>query len=395
MNSGVRADISRARLRDSAVDSARWPSWVVTTILVLLLVCFAENARGNPKLNERLFIDAGQGELSAVQRDIAKGADVNFHAVFGQTPLYLAAMRGHLKVVEWLADHGAKVNSPDDVGETPLEITAAYGTLDMVQFLISRGARVNIPDKWGHTPLFLAAQNNTKEVARVLLDNGAILDHEVLSASKDQEMVDFLNSYDPKVAKEVEAVKALDTLTAQREAADPVFKAEMAAGDTAVQSSEVREALPHYLAAVQRLSEQGILTRAEEALIERIIRVVSQMHPPPAIPQEAIQLAGYAQTALMEAQNDSDLSHLDGAVNELQKALEIAPWWAEGYFRLGAVLQKAHRPAEAAQSLALYLVANPHASNAQNVQMEIYKLQYETKRPQGSSHTSGQDLTTP
>jgi len=43
----------------------------------------------------------------------------------------------------------------------------------------------------------------------------------------------------------------------------------------------------------------------------------------------------------------------------------------------GAVLKKAQRPGEAAQALQLYVLAKPQAENAQNVQMETYKLQYE------------------
>ena len=118
----------------------------------------------------------------------------------------------------------------------------------------------------------------------------------------------------------------------------------------------------------------------EQRLREKIIKVVLQLNPPPAIPREAIQHAAYAEAAVEEAQKDANPSHLNDAVNELQKALRIAPWWAQGYFNLGAVLQKANRPGEAAQALQLYLLADPHATNAQDVQMEIYKLQYEAKQ---------------
>ena len=69
---------------------------------------------------------------------------------------------------------------------------------------------------------------------------------------------------------------------------------------------------------------------------------------------------------------------MDRAVTEWQKAVEIAPWWAQAYLNLGTALQKADRPIEAAQALR----ADPHPANGQNVRMEIYKLEYETKGTQ-------------
>src|SRR6185437_16031230 len=110
-------------------------------------------------------------------------------------------------------------------------------------------------------PLYLAAQYNSTHVARILLDHGAIVDHETLLASKDQSMVEFLRSYDPNVANELKTVNALESLTAQRETADALFQNEVTAGDAAAGSGDVAKALPHYWAAIQRLTEQGILTK--------------------------------------------------------------------------------------------------------------------------------------
>lgn len=156
-----------------------------------------------------------------------------------------------------------------------------------------------------------------------------------------------------------------------------------AVGDALVKQGQFREALDHYMTALQHLTEY-LPPDIEQRLREKVIKVVLLLNPPPAIPQDAIRHAAYAQAAVDEAQKDANPSHLNDAVNELEKALRIAPWWAQAYFNLGAVLQKANRPGEAAQALQLYLLADPHASNAQDVQMEIYKLQYEAKQ-QGNS----------
>src|SRR5690348_7374911 len=191
--------------------------------ILLVVLLFAESALATSTLDERLFTEADQGNLPAIEWEVAKGANVNAHVAFGQTALYVASMRGRLSIVKWLLDHGARVNAKDNDGQTALEITAAFGQPDMVKLLISHGADVNARDEWGHTPLYLAAQYNSTHVARILLDHGAIVDHETLLASKDQSMVEFLRSYDPNVAKELKTVNALESLTAQRETADAVF----------------------------------------------------------------------------------------------------------------------------------------------------------------------------
>jgi len=364
------------------------------TFLSIVLVAFlAQSALAASSLDERLFRDANRGDLPAVEWDIAKGADVNAHVVLGQTALYVASMHGHLSTVRCLLEHGAKVNVKDDDGETPLEMTAAFGQPDVVQLLISHGADINARDEWGHTPLYLAAKYNSMHVAQILLEHGAVLDHETLLASKDQAMVDFLRFYDPRVADELKTANALEKQTAQREAADLVFNAEVSAGDAAVRSGDVADALPHYLAALQRLTEQGILTKTEQSLLEKIIGNVRQMHVPPAIPQKAIDHAEVALVATEAAQPNAGPS-LDGVVREWEKVVEIAPWWSQAYLNLGTALQKADRPIEAAQALNLYLIANPHSANDQNVRMEIYKLEYQANRVQGSLLNSGPELKT-
>lgn len=354
-------------------------------LVILLAAFFAQIAPATSSLDERLFTDTDKGNLPAVEWDVAKGANVNAQVVLGQTALYVASMHGYLSIAKCLLDHGAKVNAKDNDGETPLEITAAFGQPDMVQLLISHGANINARDEWGHTPLYLAAKYNSTQVAQILLEHGAILDHETLLASKDQAMVDLLRSYDPKVASELKALNALEKLTARKETGDIVFNAEATAGDAAVRSGNVADALPHYLAALQTLTEQGILTKAEQGLLEKIIGTVRQMSVPPAIPQEAIE---HAEIALVAESSDD----LDRAVGEWQKAVESAPWWAQAYLNLGTALQKADRPIEAAQALKLYLIAYPHPANAQDVRMEIYKLEYETKRTEENSPDTGRDL---
>lgn len=92
---------------------------------------------------------AEAGDLDAVERALAAGADVEFRLDW--TPLGVAAMNGHLEVVRRLLDAGADVDRaesdpPEDPDEpwrgdfTPL-IRAAYGPHpDVVRCLIEAGA---------------------------------------------------------------------------------------------------------------------------------------------------------------------------------------------------------------------------------------------------------------
>jgi predicted TPR repeat methyltransferase len=80
-----------------------------------------------------------------------------------------------------------------------------------------------------------------------------------------------------------------------------------------------------------------------------------------------------------QSKDSANPLHLKNAIRELQEALRIAPWWADGYFNLAGVLKAAHRPGQAAEALQLYLLVDPGAKNAQDVKMEIYKLEYEAK----------------
>jgi len=63
---------------------------------------------------------ASSGNIEAVKKHLAAGADVN--AKIGEeTPLHFAALFGRKEIVELLITKGADVNAKDDEGETPLD----------------------------------------------------------------------------------------------------------------------------------------------------------------------------------------------------------------------------------------------------------------------------------
>lgn len=55
------------------------------------------------------------------------------------------------------------------------------------------------------------------------------------------------------------------------------------------------------------------------------------------------------------------------------------PWWPEAYFNRGLLLEDRGSYAETVQSLKLYLLAAPNATDATQVQQKIYMLEYKAR----------------
>ena len=159
-----------------------------------------------------------------------------------------------------------------------------------------------------------------------------------------------------------------------------------AAGDAAAAAGSLYNALQDYEAALRALPSFGTPQKVEQPLREKIIRLVLRMNPPPAIPQEAMRHAAYAETALEEAKSEGDLY---SSVREWGQALRAAPWWADAYYNFGLVLEKLGEPGRAAEELQYYLLAKANAPDAQAVQMKIYSLQYQAKHEAANADSSG------
>ena len=140
-------------------------------------------------------------------------------------------------------------------------------------------------------------------------------------------------------------------------------------GRAAEQAGRLREALTHYIAALQSVSEGSA---DDQRLRETIIKLVQKLSPPPAVPEEARRFSVRGQTWINEAKNPSDLEE---AAKEFARAVRVAPWWADGYINHGVALEKAGKFSEAIRSLKLYLLAAPAAPDADKVKGQIYALE--------------------
>ena len=149
---------------------------------------------------------AHDGNLAAVQRLLANGADVNSADAFGRRALHEAAFWGHDAILARLLRAGADVNARDATGRSaydeavrmenassllllhragsgsdladpaslPLMIIAAgQGNTELLEQLLAAGHDVNWQDGSGQTALVAAAQNGQTAALKLLLAAGA------------------------------------------------------------------------------------------------------------------------------------------------------------------------------------------------------------------------------
>ncbi len=136
------------------------------------------------------------------------------------------------------------------------------------------------------------------------------------------------------------------------------------------QSPTQQEALIQYVADLQK-------TPNDTALREKIIRYVQTMTPAPAIPEEAERFMARGAAAVKGAKTEADFQD---AAREFEKASLAAPWLPAAYYNLGITQDKAGKYREAMQSLKLYLLAAPEASDAKAVKTLIYEIEYRQEK---------------
>jgi glutaminase len=84
------------------------------------------------------------------------------------TTMIWAASKGDLTAIQRLMARGASINTPDYDGRTPLHLAAAEGQSHVVELFIKHGASLNPIDRWGGTPLKDAQKNNHKAIVTLL-----------------------------------------------------------------------------------------------------------------------------------------------------------------------------------------------------------------------------------
>ena len=109
---------------------------LLTTIAAVLLVgC-------GPSASDISIHDAAHtGNIEAVKKHLASGADLNTKDSEGGTPLHHTAWNGHKEVAELLIAEGANVNATDERGETPLDWAIFRNHTETAALLRKHGAK--------------------------------------------------------------------------------------------------------------------------------------------------------------------------------------------------------------------------------------------------------------
>ncbi len=148
-------------------------------------------------------------------------------------------------------------------------------------------------------------------------------------------------------------------------------------GNVALSQGNLYAALQDDVNALQSLPDPAPID-VDKRLREQAITIVQRLKAPPSLPASATQYEIYGKTA---AQSATDPDGLLGAIDNLRKATNVAPWWADGYYNLAVVEERAKDYADAARSLGFYLLAKPNAPDAASVQSRIYTLQFKAYHP--------------
>jgi Tfp pilus assembly protein PilF len=95
------------------------------------------------------------------------------------------------------------------------------------------------------------------------------------------------------------------------------------------------------------------------------------------VPEDARRHVVRGHTAVEMAKSPKDYR---AAIEEFERAVRIAPQWADAYYNLGMVQSRAGRSREAIVNLKRYLELAPNAADAAQVRDEIVALEYRLER---------------
>ena len=150
------------------------------------------------------------------------------------------------------------------------------------------------------------------------------------------------------------------------------------------------------LSSAQSQSSQGTLDQYivdlqknpdDNALREKIIKLVQEAKKPLAISEEARQHFMMAQTYQKKAKNEVGYKL---AIDEYKQGLLLAPWLPEAYNNLGILYEMVGNYDEAVSSLKLYLLTNP--SDAEKARDKIIEIEATKKLASAeASHQKAQE----
>ncbi|KAI9208262.1 ankyrin repeat-containing domain protein [Polychytrium aggregatum] len=115
---------------------------------------------------ENIWTHASDGNIEAIEKELATGIDVNVGDQFGYTMVHAAASYAQIELLNLLIKkYGAEVNVCDREGDTPLHYTE---TVEVAKILIENGADPTIPNDKGHLAIDKADHEELGELVEYL-----------------------------------------------------------------------------------------------------------------------------------------------------------------------------------------------------------------------------------
>ena len=129
----------------------------------------------SPDPQIRLWAAARSGDMAALLKALAEGADVNAldtgKTRSGRRALNWAAIFDHTDVIKLLLQHGARIDAVNRTGFTAIHHAAENGSLDTARVLLQAGADATVANRRGELPAATAARHGHVEVAKLLENN--------------------------------------------------------------------------------------------------------------------------------------------------------------------------------------------------------------------------------
>jgi hypothetical protein len=152
-------------------------------LLLVALSAAAAHAQVAPSPQEAarytgLHAAAHQGDLVALRKGLADGADVNGRDAYGRTPLHVATFARQREAVRALAAGGADLGLLESDRYDAVTIAAVADDEETLRVLLSLGASAKLTtSRYDGTALIAAAHLGHDGVVRQLIAAGAPLDH--------------------------------------------------------------------------------------------------------------------------------------------------------------------------------------------------------------------------
>ncbi|WP_291675940.1 ankyrin repeat domain-containing protein [Bosea sp. (in: a-proteobacteria)] len=132
---------------------------------------------GASEARNGLLEAAGRGDLAAVNRLIAAGADLEQRDGQRQTPLLLAVAGNHVAVAKALLAAGASPNAQAANQDTPWLLAGASGRTEIIAAMLPLKPDLTIRNRYGGNALIPACERAHVETAKLLLTSGIDVNH--------------------------------------------------------------------------------------------------------------------------------------------------------------------------------------------------------------------------